>query len=93
MARTVTIELPDELERRVLAQAQAEQISLEAWVLRFISQRLQQAVQSEAATSETRAAGREALMQFAGVLDSSHATGLDNAAIDADLARAYANDF
>ncbi|MGB0560426.1 MAG: hypothetical protein ACPGVO_01305 [Spirulinaceae cyanobacterium] len=93
MTRTLTIELPDELERQILAQAQAEQVSPEAWVLQFVSQRLSQAAQSKPATTATRTAERQELMQFAGVIGSGNATGLNNEAIDADLARAYANDF
>lgn len=41
----------------------------------------------------TPATERQGLMPFAGMLSPGQATGLDNDAIDADLAKAYDNNF
>ena len=106
MARTLTIELTDELEQKVIAGAKQQQVSPETFVLQCLMQALmphQPLVQSTRAKEAAvlyadrpqiqLEASRQRLLQFAGAIRSSDTIGLDNERIDADLAKAYGNEF
>jgi len=106
MAITLTIELSDELEKQVIVQAKQRLVSPEKIVLQCLSQTLTgNQIQSEGPqstelssiksdlTEDELEASHQSLLKFAGAIGLGHATGLDNHSIDADLAKAYENEF
>jgi hypothetical protein len=91
MSKTLTLELSDELYATLQQKASAAGLSIEEWLL--IPVQPNSLPHSPAPDDTQFQEQRQQLLQYAGVLSLGHSTGADNESIDADLARAYANDF
>jgi len=93
MSHLLTLELSDEVYAVLQQEASADgltvaeqvAISLDRQYGVLDSSKLRLGVQSEES--------RQRLFGFAGAVSLGRATGVDNEGIDADLAKAYANDF
>jgi hypothetical protein len=81
MTRLLRLELPEEVYQPLAEEAERTGQSLEQWVVARL--------RSYVPTPEERQAAFERLMRHAGAADLGHATGANNDAIDADLAREY----
>jgi hypothetical protein len=87
MDRILRYELSDEVCQAIEEMAASTGISTEALALQYLARRskLLRPAQSEA----ERDAARERFRRSLGAASLGHATGVDNAEIDADLAREY----
>ncbi|MFN6487898.1 MULTISPECIES: hypothetical protein [unclassified Nostoc] len=94
MSQLLTLELSDDVYAALKQQADAAGLSVAELIVisvvdgqhRLLSvTKLQPEVQSEEAYQR--------LFSYAGAISLGYATGIDNESIDADLAKAYANDF
>ena len=77
MGYPLTVTLPDELHQSIVQIASAAGKTPEEWVAMLVCQRLPR--------HDAR------LRRHFGAVNLGHPTGADNAQIDADLARAYAD--
>ena len=81
MPHVLTLELPDDVYQPLQQAAAREGLDLKTWALARL--------RSAAPTPEERSAALARLLRHAGAADLGRPTGLDNAGIDADLAREY----
>ncbi|PZU93190.1 MAG: hypothetical protein DCE90_16790 [Pseudanabaena sp.] len=92
MSQKLILEISDETYQNLQHQANAVSLSVSELLTTQINDRygilskpnLSNMVEQEA---------RQRLLSYAGVINLGYATGVDNESIDADLAKAYANDF
>jgi hypothetical protein len=54
---------------------------------------IEEVPETEGLSAEAEAEAQQRLLRYAGAIRLGHATGIENEAIDADLARAYENQF
>lgn len=92
MSRLLTLELSDEVYAALQQQASAAGISVTELLVTSLN-RQQGFITSSNADAEAQKEARQRLLRYAGAASLGYATGVDNESIDADLARAYANDF
>lgn len=93
MSQLLTLELSDDVYAALQQQADAVGLSVAELIVTSLDEqhglltgtKLQPKVQPEEA--------HQRLLSYAGAISLSYATGIDNESIDADLAKAYANDF
>ena len=94
MSRTLTIELQDRIYRILRRRADSEGTSLSQWIVRTIEQHCHiEAIhpfpeESSPSPNDDQTA-RERFERHFGEVDLGYPTGIDNNAIDADLARTY----
>jgi hypothetical protein len=92
MSQHLTLELSDEMYADIQQQANAVGLSITDWMVAVLSK--QSSVISKILSSEEQQEkARQKFRNSAGVVSLGYATGIDNASIDDDLARAYANDY
>ena len=92
MSRQLVLEINDDIYLKLQHQANAARLSVSELLTTQINRQygllsdsnLSNAVEQEA---------RQRLLSYAGTINLGYPTGIDNESIDADLARAYANDF
>jgi len=93
MSQLLTLELSDDVYAALQQQADAVGLSVAELIMTSLDRqdglltgaKLQPETQPEEA--------RQRLLSYAGAISLGYATGIDNESIDADLAKAYANDF
>ncbi|MEH1848887.1 MAG: hypothetical protein V7L25_28950 [Nostoc sp.] len=94
MSQLLTLELSDDVYAALQQQANAAGLSVAELIVTSVVNgqhglltgvKLQPKVQPEEA--------HQRLLSYAGAISLGYATGIDNESIDADLAKAYANDF
>ena len=93
MSQLLTLELSDDVYAALQQQADAIGLSVAELIVTSLDgqhglltgAKLQPEVQPEEA--------HQRLFSYAGAISLGYATGIDNESIDADLAKAYANDF
>ena len=91
MSHQLTLELNDTLYNALQEKASASGQSLADWLIL----ELQQQTFSEdrtLATALPKGKLSQRFLRHAGAVSLGYATGIDNESIDADLAKAYAND-
>jgi hypothetical protein len=92
MTRHLTLELSDEIYANLEQKASSVGLPVTEWVVAVLSN------QSDGVNEVLRSVAQqeEACQRFrnhAGAVSLGYATGLDNESIDADLARAYADEY
>lgn len=92
MSQYLTLELSDEVYADLQQQANAVGLSITEWMVAVLSK--QDSIVSKISSSEEQQEkARQRFRTHAGAVSLGYTTGIDNASIDADLARAYANDY
>ena len=92
MSQQLTLEISDEVYADLQRKASAVGISITEWIVTVLSR--QGAVSSRAVVSlEQQNQARQKFKSHAGAISLGYATGTDNEAIDADLAKAYADEY
>lgn len=92
MSQHLTLELSDEVYADLQQQANAVGLSIAEWMVAVLSKQ-ESAVSKISSSAEQQEKARQRFRNHAGAVSLGCATGIDNANIDADLARAYANDY
>ncbi|NDJ20012.1 hypothetical protein [Myxacorys almedinensis] len=92
MSQQLTLELSDEVYADLQRKANAVGVSTSEWIVTVlinqsnsVSKALHSVIQQEEA--------RQRFRNHAGAISLEHATGIDNESIDADLVRAYENEY
>lgn len=91
MSQLLTIELNDEIYADLERQAGAAGLSVAEWIVQSLNG--QRSSSKSIQTELQREEARQRLLRYAGSISLGHATGIDNDSIDADLLRAYIDDF
>jgi len=92
MSQQLTLEISDEVYADLQRKASAVGISITEWIVTVLSR--QGAVSSRVVVSlEQQNQARQKFKSHAGAISLGYATGTDNEAIDADLAKAYADEY
>jgi hypothetical protein len=92
MSQQLTLEISDEVYADLQRKASAVGISITEWIVTVLSR--QGAVASRVVlSSEQQERARQKFKSHAGAISLGYATGIDNEAIDADLAKAYADEY
>lgn len=92
MSQQLTLEISDEVYADLKQKANAVGLPITEWVVAVLSTQsndLSEALYSVAQQEEAR----QRFRNHAGAISLGYATGIDNENIDADLARAYANEY
>jgi hypothetical protein len=93
MSQLLTLELSDDVYAALQQQADAVGLSVAELIVTSVvdgqHRLLTVAKQPEVKSEEAH----QRLLSYAGAISLGYATGIDNESIDADLAKAYANDF
>lgn len=92
MSRYLTLELSDEVYADLQQKANAVGLSIEEWLVTVLSNQsngLNKVMHSVAQQEEAR----QRFRNHAGAISLGYATGTDNESIDADLARAYTDEY
>ena len=92
MSQHLTLELSDEVYADLQQQANAVGLSIAEWMVAVLSKQ-DSIVTKISSSEEQQEKARQRFRNHAGAVSLGYATGIDNASIDADLARAYANDY
>lgn len=92
MSQQLTLEISDEVYADLQRKASTVGISITEWIVDILSR--QGAVTSRVVLSlEQQEQARQKFKSHAGAISLGYATGTDNEAIDADLAKAYADEY
>ena len=92
MSQQLTLEISDEVYADLQRKASAVGISITEWIVTVLSR--QGAAASKVLLSlEQQEQARQKFKSHAGEISLGYATGTDNEAIDADLAKAYADEY
>jgi len=92
MSQQLTLEISDEVYADLQRKASAVGISITEWIVTVLSR--QGEVSSRVVVSlEQQNQARQKFKSHAGAISLGYATGTDNEAIDADLAKAYADEY
>lgn len=92
MSQQLTLEISDEVYADLQRKANAVGISLTEWVVTVLSNQGEPVAPSRLSPEQQEQA-RQKFRSHAGAISLGNATGMDNAEIDADLAKAYANEY
>jgi len=92
MSQQLTLEISDEVYADLQRKASAVGISITEWIVTVLSR--QGGVASRVMLSiEQQEQARQKFKNHAGAISLGYATGIDNEAIDADLAKVYADEY
>lgn len=92
MSQHLTLELSDEVYADLQQQANAVGLSITEWMVVVLSKQ-DSAISETSSSAEQQEKARQRFRNHAGAVSLGYTTGIDNASIDADLARAYSNDY
>jgi hypothetical protein len=92
MSQQLTLEVSDEIYADLQRKANAVGISITEWIVTVLS-RQDATANRVMLTLEQQEQARQKFKSHAGAISLGYATGTDNEAIDADLARAYADEY
>ncbi|MBE9108081.1 hypothetical protein IQ273_01400 [Nodosilinea sp. LEGE 07298] len=92
MSQQLTLEISDEIYADLQRKANAVGISITEWIVTVLS-RQGAAANRVMLTLEQQEQARQKFKSHAGAISLGYATGTDNEAIDADLAKAYADEY
>ncbi len=91
MSQQLTLEISDEVYADIQRKADAVGISITEWIVTVVS-RQGSTLRLTVLSPEQQEQARQKFKGDAGAISLGYATGADNSAIDADLARAYGDD-
>jgi len=92
MSQQLILEISDEVYADLQRKANAVGISITEWIVTVLNR--QGAVANRVVLSlEQQEQARQKFKSHAGAISLGYATGTDNEAIDADLAKAYADEY
>jgi hypothetical protein len=92
MSQQLTLEISDEVYADLQRKANAVGISITELIVTVLS-RQGAATNRVMLSLEQQEQARQKFKSHAGAISLGYATGIDNEAIDADLAKAYANEY
>ncbi|NEO16696.1 MULTISPECIES: hypothetical protein [unclassified Moorena] len=92
MSQQLTLEISDEVYADLQRKANAVGISITDWIVAVLS-RQDGTVSTTMLSAEQQEQARQKFKSHAGAISLGHATGVDNLEIDADLARAYSDEY
>lgn len=92
MSQKLTLELSDEVYTDLQRRADAAGLSTTDWVIAAISKQAD-AVTKDLRSTEQQEEASQRFKSHAGAVSLGYATGVDNESIEADLAKAYADDY
>lgn len=92
MSQKLTLELSDEVYADLQQKANAVGLSIAEWSVALLSHQ-SNSVSKVLHSLTQQEAARQRFKSHAGAINLGYATGIDNEDIDADLARAYANEY
>lgn len=92
MSQQLILEISDEIYLNLQHQANAVSLSVSELLITQINKKYG-VLNSSNLTSAVEQEARQRLLNYAGFINLGYATGIDNESIDADLAKAYANEF
>lgn len=92
MSQQLTLEISDEIYTILQQQASAVGLSVSEWLVASLKKGYG-SFTSPALNDEVEQEARQRLLAHAGVISLGYATGIENEGVDADLAKAYANEF
>jgi hypothetical protein len=91
MSQVLTLELSDADYASLRYRAQLSGVSVTEWAIASLKENNRLAKPKSQNEAEKQAA-RQRFRRHAGAINLGYATGADNESIDADLAKAYANE-
>jgi hypothetical protein len=92
MSQQLTLELSDEVYSALERQASAVGLSVAEWIVASLSRQNTLSLQ-DLRTKAQKEAARLRFHGHAGAISLGYPTGADNESIDADLAKAYADNY
>jgi hypothetical protein len=92
MSQQLTLEISDEVYADLQRKASAVGISITEWIVTVLS-RQGAAANRVMLSLEQQEQARQKFKSHAGAISLGYATGIDNEAIDADIAKAYADEY
>ncbi|MDB9525076.1 hypothetical protein PN498_03685 [Oscillatoria sp. CS-180] len=92
MSQQLTLEISDEVYADLQRQANAVGISIAEWIVTVLSGK-DVILESTTLSSGQQEEARQKFKSYAGAISLGQATGSDNQKIDADLAKAYADEY
>ena len=92
MSQQLTLKLSDEVYAELQQKADAVGLPITEWIITVLSQQPRSS-QMDATLTAQQEEARQRFRSHAGAVRLGSATGADNDSIDADLARAYANEY
>jgi chlorite dismutase len=91
MSRHLTLELSDEVYADLQQKANSVGLSIAEWIVTVLSN--QSNGLNKVVHPMAQQEARQRFRNHAGAISLGYATGIDNESIDADLARAYADEY
>lgn len=92
MSQQLTLELNDEVYANLQRKANAVGLSITEWIVATLSKQ-SNSVSEVLRSAEQQEQARQKFRSHARVIRLGYPTGVDNESIDADLARAYADEY
>jgi hypothetical protein len=92
MSQQLTLEISDEIYADLQRKSNAVGVSMAEWIVTVLS-RQGETVTKVTPLPERQEEARQKFKSHAGAISLGYATSSDNQAIDADLARAYADEY
>jgi hypothetical protein len=92
MSQQLTLELSDEVYADLQQKANAIGLSIADWIVAIVSNQNGSVIKILHSAARQEEA-RQRFRNHAGAISLGYATGVENESIDADLARAYANEY
>jgi hypothetical protein len=92
MSQQLTLELSDEMYADLQQKANAVGVSITEWVVVVLNNQ-SNGVSKTLHSAEQQEEARQRFRSHAGAISLGYAIGIDNESIDADLARAYADEY
>ncbi|HAA33651.1 MAG TPA: hypothetical protein DCE56_45380 [Cyanobacteria bacterium UBA8553] len=93
MSQQLTLEISDEVYATLQQQASAVGLSVSEWLIASLNEQYGLLTGSPVHTETQDEEARQRLLRYAGAISLGYATGIENESIDADLAKAYSNEF
>ena len=92
MSQQLTLEISDEVYAALQQKANAVGLSITEWIVAVLNKQ-DSSVNQLLISAEHQEQARQRFKIHAGAVSLGYATGVDNDAIDADLAKAYADEY
>ena len=92
MSQQLILEISDEVYAALQQKANAVGLSITEWIVAVLNKQ-DSSVNQLLISAEYQEQARQRFKSHAGAVSLGYATGVDNEAIDADLAKAYADEY
>lgn len=93
MSQQLTLEISDEMYATLQQQASAVGLSVSEWLMVSLNEQYGMPTSPTMHAETQHEEARQRLLCYAGAISLGYVTGTENESIDADLAKAYANEF